>query len=59
MTIVLLMGFTQASKAENLIFAGFTFAGEASGIQARFPNLSEIYKQKLTIKIKQVLEVIH
>ena len=46
LTIVLLMGFTQASKAENLIFAGFTFAGEASGIQARFPNLSEIYKQK-------------
>jgi len=38
--------FSQTSKAEDLIFAGFTFAGEASGAQARFPNASELYKQK-------------
>jgi hypothetical protein len=43
---VLLVGCAKSSYAENLIFAGFTFSGEAAGIPARYPFLSELYKQK-------------
>ncbi len=38
--------YSPLSYGENLIFAGLTFSGEAAGISARYPYLSELYKQK-------------
>lgn len=39
--------YSSIVKAENLIFAGFSFSGEADSISVRYPYLSELYKQKM------------
>jgi hypothetical protein len=38
--------YAPISHGQSLIFAGFTFSGEAASIQSRYPYLSDLYKQK-------------
>jgi hypothetical protein len=40
------MLYSPLSFGQSMIFAGFTFSGEAGSIQSRYPYLSELYKQK-------------
>jgi hypothetical protein len=38
--------YSPLSNGQSLIFAGFTFSGEAGSIQSRYPYLNDLYKQK-------------